>query len=89
MNTDFGIETLLDLHEEAFDQGDGYWVKIEAWRVLPTPAIPHASSSLPVCGCPTITAIDMRPTRAFLTSSRTHINCSWIFSLKLIGCSKR
>lgn len=41
MNTDFGIETLLDLHEEAFDQGDGYWVKIEAWRVLPTPAIPH------------------------------------------------
>ena len=41
METDFGIGTLLDLHDEAFDQGDGYWVKIEAWRVSPTPAIPH------------------------------------------------
>ena len=25
-----GLATLLDLHQEVIDQGDGYWVKIEA-----------------------------------------------------------
>jgi len=31
MREDFGIGTLLDLHCQITDQGDGYWVKIEAW----------------------------------------------------------
>ena len=30
---DAGIATLLDLHGQVLDQGDGYWIKIEAWRV--------------------------------------------------------
>jgi hypothetical protein len=37
----FGLDTLLDLHGYIIDQGGGYWVKIEAWRVEPSPAIPH------------------------------------------------
>ena len=36
-----GIVTLLDLHQEIIDQGDGYWVKIEAWQVDVSDAIPH------------------------------------------------
>jgi hypothetical protein len=27
---DPGISTLLDLHHQVLDQGDGYWIKIEA-----------------------------------------------------------
>ena len=41
MQSDPGIETLLDLHEQIIDQGNGYWIKIEAWRVKPTPEVPH------------------------------------------------
>ena len=41
MRKDTGIETLLDLHDQIIDQGDGYWIKIEAWQVEPTPEIPH------------------------------------------------
>ena len=36
-----GITTLLDLHQEVIDQGDGYWVKIEAWEVQASDAVPH------------------------------------------------
>jgi Family of unknown function (DUF6516) len=36
-----GIATLLDLHQEVIDQGDGYWVKIEAWEVCVSEAVPH------------------------------------------------
>ena len=36
-----GIDTLLELHDQIIDQGNGYWVKIEAWRVLSTQEIPH------------------------------------------------
>ena len=36
-----GIATLLDLHLEVIDQGDGYWVKIEAWQVALSDAVPH------------------------------------------------
>lgn len=36
-----GISTLLDLHHEVIDQGDGYWVKIEAWEVAMSDEIPH------------------------------------------------
>ncbi|MHB8348572.1 MAG: toxin-antitoxin system TumE family protein [Acidiferrobacterales bacterium] len=36
-----GIDTLLDLHGEIIEQDQGYWVRIEAWRVESTPKIPH------------------------------------------------
>jgi hypothetical protein len=36
-----GFATLIDLHEQIIDQGDGYWVKIEAWRVEATAEVPH------------------------------------------------
>lgn len=38
---DKDVETLLDLNGSIFDQGNGYWIKIEAWRVKSTPGIPH------------------------------------------------
>lgn len=41
MQSDHGIETLLDLHDQIIDQGSGYWIKIEAYRVLPSKDIPH------------------------------------------------
>ncbi len=41
MDRDPGIETLLDLHGQIIDQGKGYWVKIEAWRVEATHETPH------------------------------------------------
>ena len=36
-----GLETLLELHGQIIDQEDGYWIKIEAWRVDATSNIPH------------------------------------------------
>lgn len=41
MHEDAGIVTLLDLHGQIIDQGHGYWLKIEAWRVEPSREIPH------------------------------------------------
>jgi Family of unknown function (DUF6516) len=38
---DPGISTLLDLHGQVLDQGNGYWIKMEAWRVEPSAHIPH------------------------------------------------
>lgn len=38
---DAGIETLLDLHDSVLDQGKGYWVKLEAWRVEVSKQVPH------------------------------------------------
>jgi hypothetical protein len=38
---DVGLSTLLELDGEIYDQGDGYWVKIEARRVVPTLHVPH------------------------------------------------
>ena len=38
---DVGLSTLLDLHQQVIDQEDGYWVKIEAWQVQASEAIPH------------------------------------------------
>jgi len=32
MRDDLGLETLLDLNDSIIDQGNGYWIKIEAWR---------------------------------------------------------
>ena len=31
----------MDLHQEVIDQDDGYWVKIEAWEVPISDAVPH------------------------------------------------
>lgn len=41
MPRDSGLDVLLNLAGEIYDQGDGYWIKIEAWRVAPTPQVPH------------------------------------------------
>lgn len=39
MKRDPGIGTLLDLDGEILDQGDGYWIRIEAKRVATKPEI--------------------------------------------------
>ena len=41
MREDQGIATLIDLHDQILDQGGGYWIKLEAWRIAVTPSIPH------------------------------------------------
>ena len=41
MTKDHGLDTLLDLHDQIIDQGDGYWIKIEAWRIKTSPEVPH------------------------------------------------
>ncbi|MBA5604915.1 hypothetical protein H3H36_06005 [Duganella sp. FT3S] len=41
MKGDPAIDTLLDLHGAILDQEGGYWVKIEAWRVAASHAVPH------------------------------------------------
>ena len=38
---DVAIDTLLDLHGSILDQGNGYWIKLEAWRVEMSDRIPH------------------------------------------------
>lgn len=38
---DAGIKNLLDLHGSIIDQGNGYWIKMEAWQVKATDNIPH------------------------------------------------
>ena len=38
---DHEIRTLLDLHDQIIDQEDGYWLKIEAWRVRVSQDVPH------------------------------------------------
>ena len=39
--SDVGLENLLLLHGEIYDQGDGYWIKIEAWQVKQDEHAPH------------------------------------------------
>ena len=41
MRRDTAIDTLLDLHGSILDQGGGYWIKLEAWRVDVSAQIPH------------------------------------------------
>lgn len=36
-----GIESLLELDGSILGQENGHWVKIDAWRVAPTPEMPH------------------------------------------------
>ena len=39
--SDKDVETLLDLDGSILDQGNGYWIKIEARRIEPTAGVPH------------------------------------------------
>lgn len=41
MSEDYGITTLIDLHDQIIDQGGGYWIKIEARLVDASIDIPH------------------------------------------------
>ena len=41
MKRDTAIDTLLDLNGSILDQGNGYWIKLEAWRVEASDQIPH------------------------------------------------
>jgi len=41
MKRDPAIDSLLDLHGSILDQGDGYWIKIDAWLVDVSKDIPH------------------------------------------------
>jgi hypothetical protein len=41
MREDSGIATVIELNEQIIDQGNGFWVKIEAWRVEATREMPH------------------------------------------------
>lgn len=41
MHNDLVVDTLLDLDGSVLDQGDGYWIKIEASRVEASSAVPH------------------------------------------------
>ena len=41
MKRDDGIDTLLELDGSVLDQGDGYWIKIEARRVAVSAVVPH------------------------------------------------
>ena len=38
---DVGLETLLLLDGELYDQGAGHWIRIQAWPVPPSRHIPH------------------------------------------------
>jgi len=38
---DVGLETLLLLNGEIYDQDNGYWIKIEAWRIEANEHVPH------------------------------------------------
>lgn len=41
MQTDNGIDTLIDLNGNIVQQEHGYWIEIHAWRVESTVLIPH------------------------------------------------
>jgi len=39
--SDIGLEVLLELNGTEYTEENGYWYKIEAWRVTPSKEIPH------------------------------------------------
>ena len=41
MGPDAAIETLLDLNGSILDQENGFWIKLEAWRVEASDHVPH------------------------------------------------
>ena len=38
---DIGLDILLELHGTEYTEENGYWYKIEAWEVKPSPERPH------------------------------------------------
>jgi hypothetical protein len=38
---DIGLDVLLELNGTEYTEENGYWYKIEAWRVEPSKEIPH------------------------------------------------
>ena len=36
-----GLQNLLDLAGSIIEQGEGYWIKIEAWPIAPSKEMPH------------------------------------------------
>lgn len=41
MGKDPGLDVLLDLHGTEYTEDNGYWYKIEAWKVEASKKIPH------------------------------------------------
>ena len=41
LTRDTAIDALLDLHGSIIDQGGGYWIKLEAWKVDVSLRVPH------------------------------------------------
>ena len=41
MFDDGGIANLLELNGVIIDQGNGFWIKIDAWTVPQSPRVPH------------------------------------------------
>jgi hypothetical protein len=41
MHEDPGICTLIDLNGQIIDQGEGYWIKIDAWMIEASQEVPH------------------------------------------------
>lgn len=41
MQTDLGIETLLELNGSIIQQEHGFWVEVHVWRVAPAGEVPH------------------------------------------------
>ncbi len=41
MRRDQGLDTLLELSGTQYREENGYWYRIEAWRVEPSAEIPH------------------------------------------------
>jgi hypothetical protein len=40
-NSDPGLETLLDLDGSILEQENGYWIKVQVWRVEVSDLVPH------------------------------------------------
>ncbi len=38
---DIGLDVLLELNGTEYTEDNGYWYKIEAWKVTPSKEIPH------------------------------------------------
>lgn len=43
---DSGLENLLALHGEIYDQGKGYWVKVEAWQTTPSERVMNSRARI-------------------------------------------
>lgn len=53
---DSTLKTLLDLDGSILDQGNGYWIKIDAWQVPVSKSIPHGIRYAHRCMNPMVSA---------------------------------